>query len=110
MKRGFTLIELLVVIAIITILASITFPVFVRAREKARQAACMSNQRQIAVDVLSWAQDHDEVLPNAIGLWKDGRINPGFSSAPRSEKRSPTRTGIISIAAACRSARWNKPS
>jgi prepilin-type N-terminal cleavage/methylation domain-containing protein/prepilin-type processing-associated H-X9-DG protein len=61
--RGFTLIELLVVIAIISILASILFPVFSRAREKARQASCMSNLRQIALAFLMYAQDSDETLP-----------------------------------------------
>ena len=46
-QRGFTLIELLVVIAIIAILAAILFPVFAKAREKARQSSCLSNTRQI---------------------------------------------------------------
>ena len=49
--QGFTLIELLVVIAIIAILAAILFPVFARAREKARQTTCTSNQRQIAATI-----------------------------------------------------------
>ena len=51
---GFTLIELLVVIAIIAILAATLFPVFSRAREKARQTACISNQRQIAMGVIMY--------------------------------------------------------
>ncbi len=58
-KRGFTLIELLVVIAIIAILAAILFPVFARAREKARQTSCLSNTRQIGTAVLSYMQDYD---------------------------------------------------
>ena len=60
MKRGFTLIELLVVIAIIAILAAILFPVFARAREKARQTSCLSNVKQIALASLMYAQDYDE--------------------------------------------------
>jgi prepilin-type N-terminal cleavage/methylation domain-containing protein/prepilin-type processing-associated H-X9-DG protein len=59
---GFTLIELLVVIAIIAILAAILFPVFAKAREKARQASCMSNLKQIALGELMYAQDYDERL------------------------------------------------
>ena len=61
--RGFTLIELLVVIAIIAILAAILFPVFARAREKARQTSCLSNVKQLALGVLMYAQDYDEAFP-----------------------------------------------
>jgi prepilin-type N-terminal cleavage/methylation domain-containing protein/prepilin-type processing-associated H-X9-DG protein len=60
--NAFTLIELLVVIAIIAILAAILFPVFAQAREKARQATCMSNLRQIGLGTLMYAQDYDERL------------------------------------------------
>jgi prepilin-type N-terminal cleavage/methylation domain-containing protein/prepilin-type processing-associated H-X9-DG protein len=60
MRRGFTLIELLVVIAIIAILAAILFPVFAKAREKARQSSCLSNIKQITLGHLSYAQDYDE--------------------------------------------------
>ena len=62
-RRGFTLIELLVVIAIIAILASILFPVFARAREKARQTTCLSNTKQLALACNMYAQDYDELLP-----------------------------------------------
>ena len=65
MRRGFTLIELLVVIAIIAILAAILFPVFAKAREKARQSSCLSNVKQIALGCLQYAQDYDETLPCA---------------------------------------------
>jgi prepilin-type N-terminal cleavage/methylation domain-containing protein/prepilin-type processing-associated H-X9-DG protein len=61
--RAFTLIELLVVIAIIAILAAILFPVFAQAREKARQATCQSNLKQIATAFLMYTQDYDERMP-----------------------------------------------
>ncbi len=63
-RKGFTLIELLVVIAIIAILAAILFPVFARAREKARQSTCLSNCKQIAMGLTMYAQDYDEIIPH----------------------------------------------
>ncbi len=62
-KQGFTLIELLVVIAIIAILAAILFPVFAKAREKARSASCLSNCKQLGLGVLMYMQDYDERVP-----------------------------------------------
>ena len=62
-RRGFTLIELLVVIAIIAILAAILFPVFAKAREKARQTMCLSNLKQISMGWVMYATDYDGKMP-----------------------------------------------
>lgn len=64
-RKAFTLIELLVVIAVIAILAALLFPVFAQAREKARQAACASNLRQLGLAFQQYAQDNDELMPGA---------------------------------------------
>src|SRR6187551_2940460 len=62
-RSAFTLIELLVVIAVIAILAAILFPVFAQAREKARQASCLSNNKQVVLGVIMYSQDYDEMYP-----------------------------------------------
>lgn len=66
-NAAFTLIELLVVIAIIAILAAILFPVFAKARDKARQTACLSNNKQMGYGLMMYTQDYDETLPIQIG-------------------------------------------
>ena len=66
MRRGFTLIELLVVIAIIAILAAILFPVFARAREKARQTSCLSNVKQIALAAMMYTSSYNETYPPGL--------------------------------------------
>ncbi len=85
-RLGFTLIELLVVIAIIAILAAILFPVFARAREKARQSSCSSNMKQLALGMLMYAQDYDEKFP------RDGFAHlssPPVPSAPAFNAHDP---------------------
>ena len=62
-RRGFSLTELLVVIAIIAVLAGIIFPVFVQAREKARQTACASNIKQLGIAMMAYAQDNEDQYP-----------------------------------------------
>ncbi len=71
-KQGFTLIELLVVIAIIAILAAILFPVFAKAREKARQISCLSNMKQLGLGFVQYTQDNDEKNPNGINWYYPG--------------------------------------
>lgn len=79
-QSGFTLIELLVVIAIIAILASILFPVFAQARSKARQTACLSNQKQIGSAIMMYTQDYDETLPGNSTLNTNGITDPRWPS------------------------------
>jgi prepilin-type N-terminal cleavage/methylation domain-containing protein/prepilin-type processing-associated H-X9-DG protein len=72
---GFTLIELLVVIAIIAILAAILFPVFAQAREKARSASCLSNNKQVGLASMMYIQDYDETFP--AEPWYGGNAGDG---------------------------------
>jgi len=77
-RRGFTLIELLVVVAIISILAAILFPVFAKAREKARQSACNMNLRQLSMGLMQYAQDYSDTLPNYY--WAEGEAGNPWSA------------------------------
>jgi len=87
-QTAFTLIELLVVIAIIAVIAAILFPVFASARDKARQAGCLSNLRQIGQALHLYVQDWDERLPIAC-TWGRTVMGPDMVKACAQESVPP---------------------
>jgi len=102
-RRAFTLIELLVVIAIIAILAAILFPVFAKAREKARMSSCLSNEKQIGIALMQYVNDNDERYPsgyNGNGQGWAGGIQPYLKSEQAYVCPSDTTAmpGVISYA------------
>lgn len=85
MKRAFTLIELLVVIAIIAILAAILFPVFAQAKAAAKKTTQLSNDKQIALGILMYCNDNDDIFPVRQIVLNDGNdsaVPPRVSWAP----------------------------
>jgi prepilin-type N-terminal cleavage/methylation domain-containing protein len=81
-KPGFTLIELLVVIAIIAILAALLLPALSRARLKATGAACVSNQRQLAVAFVMYADDNADVMPPSMNYAGNEMVGGGYWYGP----------------------------
>jgi prepilin-type N-terminal cleavage/methylation domain-containing protein len=89
-KRAFTLIELLVVIAIIAILAAILFPVFAQARQAARKTVAISNQRQISLAMVMYANDSDDMLPRQDGCVLNSSLNPALNNQPPTFDPNPS--------------------
>ena len=72
MRHAFTPVEIVIVIALIGIVAAILYPVVGFAREKTRQSICMSNQRQLAMALIQYAQDNNNMLPATVGNIDEG--------------------------------------
>jgi len=64
--RGFTLIEILIVLALVGLLSALLFPVFARARDRARIATCASNLRQIGQAIQMYVNDNNRFYPSVI--------------------------------------------
>lgn len=73
-KPGFTLIELLIVLAILSILVALLYPVFARAREKANQATCVSNLRQIGLAAMQYGGDNDGLMFHTLSHAADDGV------------------------------------
>src|ERR1041384_4335077 len=76
LRQGFTLIELLVVIAIIATLAALLLPALAKAKDTAKKAQCINNERQLTIAAFVYATDHSDYMP------ENGRQSPPLKTRP----------------------------
>ena len=74
--------EILGLIALVGLLAIIAPPVFTHLREQARQTTCLSHQRQLALALVAYAQDHEKILPHAATVWSNVKVPPNLLICP----------------------------
>jgi prepilin-type N-terminal cleavage/methylation domain-containing protein/prepilin-type processing-associated H-X9-DG protein len=77
-RNGFTLVELLVVIVIIAALAGLSFTVLPRMLRKAKAAEALSNLRQFAPLLTTYATENSMMLPAA----QDNEVTVDGSTTP----------------------------
>lgn len=94
-RLGFTLIELLVVIAIIAILAAILFPVFATAKERGRQAKCLSNLKQLTVAFHQYVDDNDGLTPRVAPFCTWNPDAPNWCGTLQTSRITDVRLGSL---------------
>ena len=72
LRNAFTLVELLAVIAIIAILAALLLPALAKSKARAQRIACLNNQKQIGLSLITWAGDHGERFPSTVDVTEGG--------------------------------------
>ena len=82
-QKKFTLLELLIVIAIIGILLSLLLPSLTKAKEQAKMAYCLANQKQIAAAFILYATNHDSFMPPGDHHFPNLLVNNDYLTAPR---------------------------
>src|ERR1700733_14562291 len=86
-RGGFTLIELLVVIAIIAILAAVLLPVLARAKLKATEANCLSNEKQMGTAWLMYVDDNRQNLPESFYIGGPNHAKDIWFQYPNPKKK-----------------------
>ncbi len=118
-SRAFTLIELLVVVSIIALLIALLLPSLGSARERARQASCMSQMKQISFATEAYLSDHTEYWPGwfntltpitTLRTWRGAELPAEALLCPSGEMRPNPKGRSYSVNAYLLYQNWPKRS